>query len=166
MVEGQAQRDDGSYFQDDKCDILQSLPHQLQKCLGLLGRDEVLSKRCTTFLKIDRVTRQTCKHEQDVNFHVSTENLSKTKQITRVHSWHHCALAEIEVACEVKFNHKTRHKWVSCVDGREKHNTTLNGYSLLGTPAAYSRMQSSTTALPWILHYNKNDTSTLLFRLK
>lgn len=90
MVEREAQRDDGSDFQDDKRDILQSLPHQLQKCLGLLRGNEVLSKRCVAFLEIDRVTRQTCEHEHErVNFHIIKlklqKNLSEAMQMTRAH---------------------------------------------------------------------------------
>lgn len=50
VVEGQAQGDDGSDLKDDEGDILQSLPHQLQKSLSLLGRDEVLSESCAALL--------------------------------------------------------------------------------------------------------------------
>lgn len=60
MVEGQAQRDDGGDFQDDERDVLQSLPHQLQEGLGLLGGDEVLAVRGVAFLQIHGVTGQTC----------------------------------------------------------------------------------------------------------
>lgn len=62
VVEGQAQWDDGSDLQDDKCNVLQSFPHQLQEGLGLLWGDEVFPKRRVTFLQIDRVTRETCTH--------------------------------------------------------------------------------------------------------
>lgn len=100
MVEREAQWDDGCNFQDNERDVLQSLPHQLQKCLGLLGGDEVLSKRCVTFLEIDGVTRQTCKHKR-VHFH-----------IVKLRADNSTALAGIKVACE----HETWHKWVSTSD--------------------------------------------------
>ncbi|KAG7278441.1 hypothetical protein CRUP_038736 [Coryphaenoides rupestris] len=42
--EGEAQGDYGGDLQDDECDVLQRLPHQLQEGLGLLGGDEVLTE--------------------------------------------------------------------------------------------------------------------------
>lgn len=63
MVKGQAQRDDGGNFQDDEGDVLQSLPHQLQERLGLLGGNEVLAERIVTVLQIKGVSRQTCRQE-------------------------------------------------------------------------------------------------------
>lgn len=74
MVEGQTQRDDGSDFQDDERDVLQSLPHQLQERLRLLWGDEILTERRMTFLQIDGVTGQTCGHK-DGDF-----NNQKTRQ--------------------------------------------------------------------------------------
>jgi len=75
MVEGQAQRDDGGDFQNNERDVLQRLPHQLQERLGLLGGDEVLSKRHVTFLQIHRVTGQTCRRERHtLTNHVDVEN--------------------------------------------------------------------------------------------
>lgn len=63
MVKGQAQRDDGSNFQDYEGDVLQSLPHQLQECLGLLGGNEVLAEHRVTVLQIKGVAGQTCRQE-------------------------------------------------------------------------------------------------------
>lgn len=60
MVKGEAQGDDGSDLKDDESDVLQSLPHQLQEGLGLLGRDEVLSECFMTVLQIKGVPRKTC----------------------------------------------------------------------------------------------------------
>lgn len=56
MIEGQAERDDRRYLQDDERDVLQSLPHQLQESLGLLRRDQVLSEGGVALLQIRRVS--------------------------------------------------------------------------------------------------------------
>lgn len=60
MIEGQAQRDDGGNLQDNKRNVLQSFPHQLQEGLGFLRGDKVFPKRRVTFLQIDRITGETC----------------------------------------------------------------------------------------------------------
>lgn len=82
MVKGQAQRDDGSNFQDYKGDVLQSLPHQLQECLGLLGGNEVLAEHCVTVLQIKGVTRQTCRHEHENLTFTSIKKTSLKPEIT------------------------------------------------------------------------------------
>lgn len=64
VVEGEAQGNDGSDFQDYERDILQGLPHQLQEGLGLLGGDEVLSECFMTILQIKWVTRKSYTHTQ------------------------------------------------------------------------------------------------------
>lgn len=64
MVKRQAQWDDGSDFQDDEGDVLQSFPHQLQERLGLLGGNEVPAKCIVTVLQVKGVPRQTCTHGQ------------------------------------------------------------------------------------------------------
>lgn len=65
MVEGQAERDYGGDLQNNERDVLQSLPHQRQERLGLLGRDEVLPEVSVTFLQINGVTRETCRHKDN-----------------------------------------------------------------------------------------------------
>lgn len=58
VVEGQAQRNDGSYLQDDECDVLQRFPHQLQEGLGLFRRDEVPAEGRVALFQVRRVSRE------------------------------------------------------------------------------------------------------------
>lgn len=67
VVKGEAQRYDGSDLEDDKSDILQSLPHQLQEGLGLLGGDEVLSECFMTVLQIKGIPRKTYRHRHKIH---------------------------------------------------------------------------------------------------
>lgn len=58
VVEGQAQRNDGSYLQDDERDVLQCLPHQLQEGLGFFRRDEVPPEGRVALFQVRRVSRE------------------------------------------------------------------------------------------------------------
>lgn len=82
MVKGQAQRDDGGNFQDYKGDVLQSLPHQLQERLGLLGGNEVPAECIVTVLQIKGVTRQTCRQERKNLIVTSIQKTSLKREIT------------------------------------------------------------------------------------
>lgn len=85
MVKGEAQGNDGSDFKDNESDILQSLPHQLQEGLGLLGGDEVLPVRFMTVLQIKGVSRKTCRHQNKINANRGSLQRSAAEATTQKH---------------------------------------------------------------------------------